>query len=174
LKALNFCGVIAGVAVLTTAFSSISVAGSAPAVQSIEGGPIPAATRNDPGGPLPPTSNVAGASGNYYGGNNDIATSGVRERGVAGSGLPRENVSVVDTKSLRSKKIDGKFGASLLGTDFKSVKEVRAVTQKEASKPQSQTEKTPSPAKTSEQSKTQTSTPGDSTKAAETTASDKR
>lgn len=159
---------------MTTAFSSMSVAGSAPAVQTIEGGPVPAGTRNDPGGPLAPTSNVTGASGNYYGGNNDTATSGVRERGVAGSGLPRENVSVVDTKSLRSSKTDGKFDTSLLGTDFKSVKEVRAVTQKEASKSQSQTEKAPSSARTSEQSKTATSTPGDSTKAAETTANGKR
>jgi hypothetical protein len=182
MKALNFCGVMAGVAVLASVFSSLSVAGPAPAVQTLEGGPIPAGTGNDSGSPLPPASTVPGASrvdssvantggsvlgGNNYGGNTDTATSGVRERGVAGSGLPREKMSVVDTKSLPSKKTDGRFDTSLLGSDFGSVKDVKAVTQKEASKSQAQTEKATSSAKKPERTKTQTSASGDSTKAAD-------
>ena len=48
------------------------------------------------------------------------------ERGVAGSGLPREKVTEVDTKKLTSIKTDGKFSTGLLDTDIKNVATVKS------------------------------------------------
>lgn len=48
------------------------------------------------------------------------------ERGVAGSGLPREKITEVDAKKLRSNKTDSKFSKSLLDSDLKTVSAVKA------------------------------------------------
>src|SRR5207244_2361715 len=73
--------------------------------------------------------------GSVPGGNNYTgATSGARERGVAGSGLPREKVSVVDTKTLPSSKIDGKFSSSLMEAGLQSHQGVKSTASATAGK----------------------------------------
>jgi hypothetical protein len=165
MSAVNFrrsrVRVLVAVLVWGSAAVSSSLFGPAPAVQTVEGGPIPASTPNDYGNPLPPNSSSGGLqtssssglqsvpsnntsvpSANFYG-TNDAATTGAHERGVAGSGLPRENVSVVDTKTLPSSKSDGKFSSSLMEAGLKSASDAKssAATQKGATKSQASKEK---------------------------------
>ena len=99
MKLINCGGVIVGVAGLIAGVTSTLIAGTpsgGPSAPTLEGGP----TYVNGGGPINggPSANgqtgapssVAGSvpGGNSYGGSNDTATSGVHERGVAGSGLP--------------------------------------------------------------------------------------
>jgi hypothetical protein len=166
MRRISFCGVIVAGLVMGFAVSSLN-AGSPPA----EGGSV-TGTRNDYGNPIngsagglqTTSSGLQGVSssnadvpgGNSYGGSNDAsATSAVHERGVAGSGLPREKVTVVDTKSLRSTKTDTTFSTSLLSADLKSVKDVKPVTAtQKQTKSHAQTDKALPSAKVSEKSTT--------------------
>jgi hypothetical protein len=187
---LNFrkSSVRVAVAVLVWGAASVSSSlfGPAPVVQTVEGGPIPASTPYDYGSPMSPngssgglqtspssglqSSNTSVPGANSYGGTSDAATTGAHERGVAGSGLPRENVSVVDAKALPSKKSDGKFSSSLMEVGLKSASDAKssAATQNEATKSVAPKEKLTSSSKAPEKksssadatasAKTQTST----------------
>ncbi|HST29436.1 MAG TPA: hypothetical protein VLK27_01195 [Chthoniobacterales bacterium] len=170
MKPIKFRRVLVGIAFLVAGAISTVTAGTptgGPSTPTLEGAPINGGGSSLGQGGAP--SNLPGSvpGGNSYGGSNDTATSGVRERGVAGSGLPREKISVVDTKSLPSRKTDGKFDTSLLGSDLKSVGDVKSIMQKESSKSQSQTQKATASVKASEQTKTQPSTSTDSAKPAD-------
>jgi len=193
INAVAFRRLNAGLAIVAIGlWSGFVLAGGAPGTQPLQGGSIPATnTQNNTGSPFNGTSGglqtssssagsqaVPGANaggsvpgGNYYGGSSDTATSAVRERGVAGSGLPREKViEVNDAKSLPSTKSDGKFSSSLLGSDFKSAKDIKPTAQKETdAKSQAHIEKPePSSAKTAQENKAApASSPADSKKAGE-------
>ena len=186
MKTGNFYGLVVGVAGLVIGFSSLLTAGGGPTAPTLEGGPTyvnsggPAARLQ--GTPLPApatttsslssdpngqTGNAGGSvpGGNYYGGTNNTATTGVKERGVAGSGLPREKVIVVDTKALTSTKTDGKFSSSLMEAGLKSATDVKSTssTQKESTKSQTPADKSTSSTKAPEKS----ASAADSTKAAD-------
>lgn len=185
MKALKFCGVIVGIAVLAGGSVSLLIAGGGPSAPTLEGGPTyvsgsgPAASLQGTPLPAPQTSTgslfssgsspsggggvqtgAPGAGSNYFGSN-----TGATERGVAGSGLPREKVAVVDTKALSSTKTDGKFSSSLMEAGLKSATDVKSTnnTQKESTKSQTPTDKSTSSAKAPEKS----ASSADSTKAAD-------
>jgi hypothetical protein len=147
MRRISFCGVIVAGLVMGFTASTLN-AGSPPAGDPINGtlGPQSA-----------PSSSGTVPGGNNYGGPNEPAVlSAVHERGVAGSGLPREKVSVIDPKSLPSTKTDTTFSTSLLSADLKSVKDVKPVTAtQKQTKSQTGTDNAMSAAKTSEKSKTQ-------------------
>ena len=124
----NSCRLIVAIAVL--GLVSPLLAGSLPAVQTADGAsPLPP---TNPSGAVPsdvaglqttPQQASAGAPGT---GSNYFNTAAVRtERGVAGSGLPREKVTEVDSKTLARSKTDGKFSTSLLDADVKTVAAVK-------------------------------------------------
>jgi hypothetical protein len=105
------------------------LAGS-PGAQAVEGASplsptnLSDATPSDVAGlQTTPQQASAGAPGT---GSNYFNTTAVRtERGVAGSGLPREKVTEVDSKTLARSKTDGKFSTSLLDADIKTVAAVK-------------------------------------------------
>jgi hypothetical protein len=112
IAALTVCGSV-----------TLLIAGSSPAVEPIEGSPLPPSTnvvapaRSDSSGLQtgPQASQGApGSAGNYSSG-----ATGTTERGVAGSGRPREKVSEVNAKALTTSKTDGKFSGSLLDLGLK-------------------------------------------------------
>ena len=185
MKTANFYGLVVGVAGLVIGFSSLLIAGGGPSAPTLEGGPTyvsgsgPAASLQGTPLPAPQTStgslfssgaNQSGGGGlqtgapgtgsNYFGSN-----TGASERGVAGSGLPREKVAVVDTKALSSTKTDGTFSSSLMEAGLKSAPDVKSTnsTQKESTKSQTSANKSTSSAKAPEKS----ASSGDSTKAAD-------
>ena len=108
------------------------MAGS-PAVQPVDGGAISptngsVVTTTDVAGlQTTPQQSTAGApgTGSSYFGTNNTGTPGARERGVAGSGLPREKITEVDAKKLSTSKTDAKFTGSVLdaGLNKASAKE---------------------------------------------------
>ena len=115
----NFRGLILAAAVC--GMVSPLMAGS-PAVQPVDGGLIPPANASGVTAPdvaglqTTPQQITAGApgTGSSYFGTNNTGTPGARERGVAGSGLPREKITEVDAKKLSSSKTDAKFTGSVL------------------------------------------------------------
>jgi hypothetical protein len=184
---LNFLRSKVRVAVAVLGWGSVAVS------SSLFAGPAPS-TSNDYTSPLTPNSSSGGlqtssstgsqsvpsnntsvTGANSYGGTNDTAATGPHERGVAGSGLPRENVSVVDTKTLPSSKSDGKFSSSLMEVGLKSAGDAKSstATQKETTKSQVPKEKLTSSSKAPEKTSSSTDASASVKTQTSTSATDK-